>query len=172
MGLFDTNMFKNLEESGSKIVTFVNDATARLQAIMDRLDEAHTKIDTLTEQLARLEAAHESIMDWIAESDDDDLSDVIQQTQTAVADVAGAAASVAEAASDVAAVADTLTEETTHTEEGNDMTTETTTTEVPALPVAEVPATAEVPTVEVPTLTETAVAPIVEAAPVRKRHLI
>lgn len=149
--------FKQISETGEKVVSFITMA----QGVMASLEESnialHSKVDELTAKVARLEAAHETLMGFIAESEDDSLADSIGEIREAAALVSNSAAHVETAAESIETAAEEVTaeateesepttvEETTIVETPTPAPAETTTAEVPALPVSEPTPVAIVP---------------------------
>ena len=143
--------FTQLEETGKQINEFIasssallNKLAADVESLRAQFGEHSAAMSPLIEQVSRIEAAHESLMGWLAEADEDAISDAIHETQTAAEDAAASARVAAEAAH---AAADAVSIETPAETETETLVSET---ESPLAEVKdETSATVELPEIEV-----------------------
>lgn len=136
--------FGKLEETGKAVVTFVNTASAQIAQLLQMQVETLAELKALRAEVAGLNASHETIMGYIAESDNDAAASIAVETAAAATAVAEAAAQVTEAAAVVAEAAETP--EAAPAEAVADPVVEVVEPAAAVLPAQESPPAAEPPT--------------------------
>src|SRR5579883_961651 len=113
-GIFD--MLGDVEKMGKQFTEFLNAAQAQLQGVLSEVQQARSTLNELHAKIDRIEGAHHTIFEWLAEIDGEHQEE-LAETATAAAETAAEAAEVATEAAAVVAEAEAATVEETIAEE-------------------------------------------------------
>jgi hypothetical protein len=110
-------MFEMFEKYGKQITDFLSEARTLLGNLTTEVAALRAENGELKAQVTRIEGAHMLLMEWLAEIDEEESDEVLDETEEA-AETAVAAAEVAVAASETAqAIAVEEVEQNEETEE-------------------------------------------------------